>query len=239
MAAALLRLLPLAAAAVRRCRYELTIDAEPRALMVDAAKAIGTPLQCAMGLGGSPEMIETLIDAGAKDPSFRGFLVACEIGSKATMAAYHDKMVVKHPKAPWLSHHYAARFGATPLHVVAGMSDTAGQREKVEWLLEKSGDAALQKQWWWRGRGAAQRATLLVFCFGRRGVVHGLGGLLVLGGFRFEVNLAESFLVNGAYFMFDQIFSRHTSATLTEEQLSLEPLMSISWFSENQRETSR
>ena len=114
--------------------------------MVDAAKAIGTPLQCAMGLGGSPEMIETLIDAGAKDPSYRGFLVACEIGSKATMAAYHDKMVAKHPKAPWLSHHYAARFGATPLHVVAGMSDTAGQREKVEWLLEKSGDAAHQKQ---------------------------------------------------------------------------------------------
>ena len=31
------------------------------------------------------------------------------------MAAYHGKMVVKHPKAPWLSHHYAARFGATPL----------------------------------------------------------------------------------------------------------------------------
>ena len=126
--------------------------------MVDAAKAIGTPLQCAMGLGGSPEMIETLIDAGAKDPSFRGFLVACEIGSKATMAAYHDKMVAKHPKAPWLSHNYAARFGATPLHVVAGMSDTAGQREKVEWLLEKSGDAALQKQWWLGGSPLAALA---------------------------------------------------------------------------------
>ena len=38
------------------------------------------------------------------------------------------------------------------------MSDTAGQREKVEWLLEKSGDAALQKQWWLGGSPLAALA---------------------------------------------------------------------------------
>ena len=122
--------------------------------LVDCAKGL-TPLQCAMMMTStSAEMIEELVTAGAKDASFHGFMVACEIGSVSNMDAYHNSMVARggaSAKAPWLTVHFATRMGATPLHLVTGMSDTAGQRAKAEWLLAKSGPAVLQEKWWLGG----------------------------------------------------------------------------------------
>ena len=116
--------------------------------LVMSAKGM-TPLQGAMMMvSTSPATIEALLDAGAEDKAGRAFMFGCINGSASNMATYHAKMALRNPKAPWLTKHFMEMMGATALHLVAGMADTVGQKEKADWLLAQTGGgASLRKTW--------------------------------------------------------------------------------------------
>jgi hypothetical protein len=113
-----------------------------------------TPLAAAMASPDtSPELIATLVDAGAKEFGHFAFFVGCLQGSVANLAQYTSKMRERGAKggspgpAPWLNKTYMEAMGGTPLHAVAFMSDRASQREKMQWLLDNGAKPSIKKKW--------------------------------------------------------------------------------------------
>jgi len=108
-----------------------------------------TPLAAAMmSQVATPELIELLIDAGAKPGGHDAFMFAVMQGTVANMAAYTKKLWGDKPgPAPWINKSFMFAMGGTPLHAVGFMTDNAQQKDKMVWLLANGAKPSLKKAW--------------------------------------------------------------------------------------------
>jgi len=105
-----------------------------------------------------PQLIEYLLENGAeRTGSHFPFLCGVINGRVANMAAYTRVLWGDREGCPpWVNKSFMAAMGGTPLHAVAAMSDRAGQKEKMTWLLEHG--ASVHKTWMMGGSPLAALA---------------------------------------------------------------------------------